>query len=113
MKYLLIIALAIALVSAGRVLDADFERQRSQLYARFDALEAKVESDVKHFETTILKDSPELKDLKGTETDLVDLRTRLSKMIDVVQLAPIHDRINYLENWEPAWVEHMERMLHK
>ncbi|CAG2101197.1 unnamed protein product [Medioppia subpectinata] len=80
--------------------------------ARINALEAKVEADIKHFDTTILKDSSDQKELKDTRIELEQHKVELTKVISPDDLEPIGDRMTYLEDWEPSQVARMEDKLH-
>ncbi|CAG2111960.1 unnamed protein product [Medioppia subpectinata] len=102
----------IALVSA-KPFDPELERLKAKYTARIDALEAKVESDVKHFETTILKDSPELKELRGVEPDLAKMKNEVQTVVvSVDDFVKIEEDLRYLEYWEPMQVANMNKLIH-
>ncbi|CAG2101196.1 unnamed protein product [Medioppia subpectinata] len=113
MKYILVVSLAIIALVSAKPVDPELERLKAKYTARIDALEAKVESDVKHFETTILKNSSELKELRGTETDLATMKNVvLTVVVSVDDFVKIEEDLRYLEEWESAQVNRMERMIH-
>ena len=70
-----------------------------------------MERDVKRFETTILKDSRELKELKDSELELAQFKVDMDKARTLEQLEPVQRNLVYLEHWEPEWFRRMEKML--
>ena len=83
----------------------------ADLTQRIDTLEKQTEADVKHFEETKLKDSSELKELKGSISDLEQFKVDIKKATTVEGLEPVVRNLGYLEKWEPAWVQHMEHLI--
>ncbi|CAG2119848.1 unnamed protein product [Medioppia subpectinata] len=114
MKFALLFAVTlIALVSAVPAPDDPLEVYKQQLVARVDAQEKLTEKDIKHFDTTKLKDSPQQKELKNSMVELEGFRPDIKKGASVEQLEPVERNLGYLESWEPYYVEEMEKLLHQ